>query len=105
MKVAKKNFFLKIFLQACFSSILLTSNQELIAQVQICELIYGEQGLERNDLRNESSFKNPWRRKCHKIGLEHDLSRKPLEKKPIYACCREPIGKEVEPIYRSEESD
>ena len=47
------------------------------------------------ELENRLNLQNPYKRFpgnsdffCYQIGLEHDINQKPINTKPIYACCQ-----------------
>ncbi len=65
------------------------------SQVQICDIRYSDQGLEKQELRSRGSLSNPWEKICQQIGVEHDEMGKPNIDKPIFACCRDGIGEEL----------
>ena len=65
--------------------------QNLLTTIKICEIIYGEKSLDKKSTwekwareRNKLRLKD-----CNQIGVEYNQQKKPLIKKPIYACCKE----------------
>ncbi|WP_036892494.1 hypothetical protein [Prochlorococcus marinus] len=63
-------------------------------QSKICEITFQHKGsaqsLERK-MKQKSKLKyskSKPKLNCYQIGLEHDEDKKPIEGKPIYACCQ-----------------
>ena len=68
--------------------------ENAFSQKRICKIKYGERLNETNLEKKffQSSLPETIKRKyefdCYKIGVEHDDKKKPLQGKPIYACCQ-----------------
>ena len=64
------------------------------AQTKICEIKYKEKGGEKTleskmNAKGQNKYMNDkFGFDCYIIGLEHDIKRKPISNKPIYACCK-----------------
>ena len=56
-----------------------------LGQGQICEIKYGETGLEK---RNMTFPVLLLKTRCHRIGVEFDQFGDAVPEKPIFACCR-----------------
>ena len=69
--------------------ICLLSTQIGLANTKICEIKYGENGLEKNKVVNAFTriLNNQNTQKCHQIGFEFNEFGEELPNKPIYACC------------------
>ena len=65
-------------------------SHDLFAQVQICEIVYGENNIvkARKKYKPKNNFKSNWKSSCYEIGKEFDNFQKPIKNKPIYACCK-----------------
>ena len=82
---------MKVFI--IFLALILVSTKSAKAGIRRCEIKYGETGdsseLEvkhfGKDINEE--IKKKYGLECYQIGLEHDLNKKPINEKPIFACC------------------
>ncbi len=58
------------------------------AEVQICEIKYGQKNLERSkSLERLTQLLNNKKESCYQIGNEFNKEGKAIPEKPIYACC------------------
>ena len=76
------------------SSFLLFSDIKIgLADERFCEIKFniqiGEENLEKklNIQYNSKFVAEKYNYDCYQIGLEHDKNYRPIEGKPIYACC------------------
>ena len=60
----------------------------LLANVQICEIIYNKNDLDKLPFESNPSLSNPHQKKCSRIGYEYTPFDRPDLSKPIFACCR-----------------
>ena len=62
-----------------------------LATIQICNIKYGQKHLEQNEesLDIIRKIANEPLIRCKIIGVEHDQYKRPINTKPIYACCRD----------------
>ncbi len=98
--------FRRLVIFKCFLYCLLIAsfaNGELaFGQIRICEIKFGERALDLKSSSATAVSENPWKKICYQIGVEHDSQGNPEESKPIYACCRDPVGAEVNTSYSEE---
>ena len=62
---------------------------KVFSQVQICEIIYDEKGLDQQNELSSSNLKlnHQSRKRCTQIGNEFNKYGDSLPDKPIFACC------------------
>ncbi len=89
---------IKKFYCFCLAFLFIPFSQAL-AKPQICKIKYWSKANDRRIIRrmNRETKFDYSSEKCKEIGNEYGSDRKPLLNKPIYACCRDPIGNEISP--------
>ena len=70
-----------------------SSSQQALGRERFCEIKFnvkgGEKALEKELNINFGSqlVKEKHNYDCYQIGVEHDKNKRPIQSKPIFACC------------------